>query len=258
MVIANAEEGEVVVDEPFEECDGFGDLVRRHRRPVGFELGDHVLDTFQHRPPVGDAEADVGEHPLDGRHDVGAAGLVVDRLEMDVDHAFAQRAGSRLGLLEGDEAAGIVAHDGQNGMYDEAHIDAAVGKLRQDRVDQERHVVIDDLEHRFVATPLPVSRRPDRIEADVRHARFAHRQQGPGVGREFGELTGVVTQKVFGCRVSKNPGDEIRRDLAMAAAQDFARRGDQRRFGTLFIGAGKVGGYHRVSLGAPRMSRRRS
>jgi len=40
--------------------------------------------------------------------------------------------------------------------------------------------------------------------------------------------------------VSKNPGDEIRRDLTMAAAQDFTRRGNQRRFGTLFIGAGKV------------------
>ena len=148
LVIANPKEGEVVVDEPFEECIGFGDLIRRHRRPVGFELGDHVLDTFQHRPPVGDTEADVGEHPLDGRHDVSAAGLVVDRLEMDVDHAFAQRSGSRLGILEGDEAAGIVAHDGQNGMYDEAHIDAAVGELRQHRVEQERHVVIDDLQHR--------------------------------------------------------------------------------------------------------------
>ena len=45
-------------------------------------------------------------------------------------------------------------------MHDEADIDAAVGELRQDRVDQERHVVIDDLEHRFVATPLPVSAGP--------------------------------------------------------------------------------------------------
>ena len=32
----------------------------------------------------------------------------------------------------------------------------------------------------------------------------------------------------------------------MAGAQDFARRGDQRRFGPLFIGAGKLGGYHVV------------
>ena len=79
-----------------------------------------------------------------------------------------------------------------------------------------------------------------------------HRKQRPGVGSKFGELPGVVAQKIFGRRMSKNPSDEILRDIAMAAAQDFARRGDQRRFGTLFIGAGKVGGYHRVSLGAPR------
>jgi hypothetical protein len=43
----------------------------------------------------------------------------------------------------------------------------------------------------------------------------------------------------------------------MAGAQDFGRRGDQRRFGTLFIGAGKVGGYHvvfprRTYVSAPR------
>jgi hypothetical protein len=68
----------------------------------------------------------------------------------------------------------------------------------------------------------------------------------PGLRTASSDQAGVVTQKVFGCRVSKNPGDEIFRDLAMAAAQDFARRGDQRRFGTLFIGAGKVGSYHRV------------
>jgi hypothetical protein len=41
----------------------------------------------------------------------------------------------------------------------------------------------------------------------------------------------------------------------MDASQNFARRGDQRRFGTLFIGAGKVGSYHRVSLGAAGVSR---
>ena len=96
LVIANAEEGEVVVDEPREKCDSFGDLVRRHRRRVGFELDDHILDALHHRPPVGNAEADVGKHPLDGRDDVGAARLIIDRFEMDVDDALARASRERL------------------------------------------------------------------------------------------------------------------------------------------------------------------
>ena len=197
LVFANAEEGEVVVDQPREKCDSFGDLVRRHRRRVGFELDDHILDALHHRPPVGDAEADVGKHPFDGRDDVGAARLVIDRFEMDVDDALARHPGSGFGLFEGGETARRVARDGQNGMHDEANVDAAFGQLRQHRVDQERHVVVDDLEHRLVAPPLSPSGRRHRIEADVRHARLAHGEQGPGVGGKFGELARVVAQKIF-------------------------------------------------------------
>ncbi len=38
----------------------------------------------------------------------------------------------------------------------------------------------------------------------------------------------------------------------MAAVQDFARRGNQRRFGTLLVSAGKIGSYHGVSSARPR------
>jgi len=69
---------------------------------------------------------------------------------------------------------------------------------------------------------------------------------------ELGELARVVTHEVFGHRVSKQRGDEILRDLAIVAAQDFAGGGDQRGFGSLFIGAGKIGGCHGI---VPRHAR---
>ncbi len=227
--------------------------VRQWRR-IGLELGDHVGHARGHRPPVLNAKAHVGEHPLDGLDDLGAARFLVDTLEMDVDDAFAQRAGGGLYPLEGGEAAGFVAHDGEDGMHDEADFDPAFGEFGQHRIHQERHVVVDDLEHGIVARPL-VTVCIGSVETDLRHARLAHGQQRPCIRGELGELARVVTHEVFGDGVGEQRGDEILRHLAVVAAQDVAGRGDQRRFGALFIGAGKVGGCHGV---VPRRARPRS
>ena len=78
-VVANAEEGEIVGDEPFQKLNGLGDLGDRQRRRIGLELGDHVGDARRHRAPVLDAGAHIGEHPLDRRDDLGASRLLVDR-----------------------------------------------------------------------------------------------------------------------------------------------------------------------------------
>ena len=76
--------------------------------------------------------------------------LVVDALDMNVDEALAQRPGRRgPEPLEGGQTAGVVTLDGKDGMHDEADVDAEVGELGEDRIDQKRHVVIDDLEHRI-------------------------------------------------------------------------------------------------------------
>ena len=250
-IVADAEEGEVVVGEPFEEGDCLLDLGRGQRRRIGLEPGDHVRHARHHRPPVVNADAHVGEHPLDGLDDLGAARFFLDALDMHVDDAFAQRAGSRLGALEGGQPAGIVAHHGEHGMHDETHVEPALGELGQHRIHQERHVVVDDFEHRIRAQPL-VTGQVGRVEPDLRHAGLAHREQRPGVRGELGKLARVVPQEVFGDRVGEQRGDEILRHLAIVAAQDFAGRGDQRRFGAFLIAPGKIGGCHGV---VPRRAR---
>jgi hypothetical protein len=251
-VVADAEEGEIVVREPFQERSGLGDLRRRQWRRIGLELGDHVRHARGHRPPVLNAEADIGKRPLDRLDDLGAARFLLDTLDMDVDDAFAQRAGGGLRALEGGETAGRVAHDAQHGMHDETDFDPALGELGQDRIHQERHVVVDDLEHQIVAQPL-VACGVESLETDLRNARFAHGEQRPCIRGKLGELARVVAHEVFGDRVGEQRGDEILGNLAIVAAQDVAGGRDQRRFGALFIGAGKVGGCHGV---LPRRARR--
>ena len=59
---AHAEEGEIVVAQPFEEGDRFRDriLVERHRRIA--EIGDRAVETGQHRLPVLDRRPHLAEH----------------------------------------------------------------------------------------------------------------------------------------------------------------------------------------------------
>src|SRR5262245_4522988 len=73
---------------------------------------------------------------------------------------------------------------------------------------------------------------------------------------EFGKVARIVTQEIFGNRVGEQRGNEILRHLPIAAAQDFASRGNQRSFSAFFVGVGKVGGCHdvvprRASSGIP-------
>jgi hypothetical protein len=159
---------------------------------------------------------------------------------MEIDDALAQRAGGRLGALEGNQATGRIALHGEDGMRHEADIDAEIGQLGQDRIDQERHVVVDDLEHRLVAQPLMAHREVGRLKADFRRTWFAHREQRPGVGGKLGELAGIVAQKVFGQRVSEQAGEEIGGNLRMGATQNVGRSRDQCRFGTLLIDPGAI------------------
>ena len=53
--------------------------------------------------------------------------------------------------LKAGQTAGGVALDREDRMHDEANVEAALGELGQHRIDQERHVVVDDLEHRVGA-----------------------------------------------------------------------------------------------------------
>ena len=130
-VVAHAGEGEMVRLQPFEELHGFRDLGDVERRRILLVLRDSDGKTLLHRLPVLDREADITISRLQRR--LERLLLVDPDQERQVDM---------------DEAPMLAAlrHSGQDRMGDEAGLDPPFGKRRKRRIQQERHVVIDDFE----------------------------------------------------------------------------------------------------------------
>ena len=75
--------------------------------------------------------------------------LVLDALDMDVDEALAPRGADRRAVAaEADQRAGVVALDREDRMQHQADVEPLLGQLAHHRVEQERHVVVDDLDDR--------------------------------------------------------------------------------------------------------------
>ena len=175
--------------------------------------------------------------------------LVIDARNMDVDVALAPLAGTRRPRsLERHEAAVRIALHGEDRMHGELHVEAAVGDHAHDRIDQERHVVVDDLEHRHGLEPLVRRAGAGRGEAHARRCRACAGEQRPGVRRQRGKLAGVVAHEVFRHRAREHRGDEIGRNVRVLGSQDLAGGRDQGLRGAFFI-AWRMGlGGHALSL----------
>jgi hypothetical protein len=90
-VFAEAQEREVAVGDPFEECHGLGDFLGVERGAVAIGPDDE-LDSRPHGAPVADCHghvrvdpAEIGEEPL-------ARFRAVEALELDMDEALAAHA----------------------------------------------------------------------------------------------------------------------------------------------------------------------
>ena len=242
-IMADAEEHEVVGNQPFEELNGFGDLVDRQQRRIGLEPGDDRSDVVDHRPPVLHAETDVREHLIE-RFEDGAPLRLAEKPDMDVDEAFARCAGRAVGAFEARQRADAVARQREHRVRHEPNVDAAVGELGHHRVDQERHVVVEDFENLDAFEMAPGRRR--HVEAKLRGAGRAHRHERPGRSRERGDLGGLITKHVLRRRAGEQAADEVPRDMRAALVQQGAGRGDQTLGGCVIRGS-NVFNRHRVS-----------
>ena len=167
LVLAVAEEGEVVIGQPGEEVAALGDLGLGQRRRRVVELTDHGQHLGVHLGPVLDRLAHVAQHALDALGDLGGL-LVVGAVDLDVH----PRLGASLGtpfaahharLLDGSadllELTGDVALDGELRVDHGVHVVPEPVELHRHRVDEEGHVVGDHLDHR------PARRGPARVGA---------------------------------------------------------------------------------------------
>ena len=161
LELACAQEGEVGLLQPLQERDGLAQHLWRKARVRQLQLLSSSLEALQHGPPIGDHDAHLGEDVGDGRHQIARFGLR-QHAQVDGDVAFLVAvapipvAGSGDGL----QVPGLVALGLEDRVEQEAYGDAAGLQLGQNRIDEERHVVVEDLDDRaFRHRTLAAGRR---------------------------------------------------------------------------------------------------
>ena len=227
-VVARAEQGEIVGGDPLQKLDRFGDLVGRQRRRRGAQFRGDLAQARQHRPPILHAHAHLGEDVGERAHKVGARRGVAVVIDMDVNEAFAP-AITLVRPMEGVEFPRLAALDREYRVDQQADVETAFTDLADDRVDQERHVVVDDFEHRHARL------RRGRLEADFWGARFALLEQRPRLLGDAREFFRPVAREILGDRMPEQLGDEIQRDVAVAPGEHRGGGSDQRRPGAIAV-----------------------
>ena len=168
-----------------------------------------------------------------------------------MDEALA-RAGAR--AADGDELV-AAALDVEHWMRDEPHREPPVRKLAHDRVEQERHVVIDDLDHADRAKAGRLL-QVDGGAAEPRRARFAVLQQTIGPRRKQREVASGVAQQVFRHGAAVELDGKCRRHLRVGRFQRLGGLFEERPGGAVVVARGGVGSHGRPRAGAENRSRR--
>jgi hypothetical protein len=136
------------------------------------QLGDVLGQALAHGPPIRNGHAHLVQDALDGaaqHFQLRPRGLLVD---LDVHRRLddgVERRGLRRGHL--DAAPGLVAAHAHDGVEQEVDGALAPVDLHADGVDQERHVIVDDLDDGVLERPAVLL--GGRVE-DA-HFRFAGR-----------------------------------------------------------------------------------
>ncbi len=148
-IVAIAQIGVVIVLHPGEEIAALGDLVGGQRRRPVVELGDDLRHLLAHRRPIGHRGADVAQHHFE----IGPDGLDPAGVGLLAD----PQLHPGFGVVAGPgQAAGRVAGDPQHRVDHEIDGEVALVERGSHRIDQERHVVIDDLDDAVRAAPAMV------------------------------------------------------------------------------------------------------
>ncbi len=233
LVLAVAEEGEVVVGQPAQQLAGLLGLGRGQVGGKGLALhpvGDPGR-RVPHLLPVLDGLADVGQYAQQVGGDllqVGAVGLPVD---LDVDPGLEVRVVRELtagrGRQDLDQLAGEVAADDELRVDDDVDAAPAPGQLIGHRVDEEGHVVGDDLHDRVTAGP-PVLLHGRGVDPHVRRALGA--VLGEPVVRDRGaeHVDRVTAGEVFRGGVQVVALEEREHGLAVRGVRGALARGPGR------------------------------
>ena len=169
IVLAVAQQGQVVVGQPLHERTGFVALLRRHRRGQVFEFMNDLVQPPDHRLPVGDRDAHVGKHTLDAGHQIGALLRLDQPVDLCMNPGFERRSrclwrlwhgcGQKFSRLDRQQLAPLIALHRNDRVHDQVQGQALAVDLHRDGVDQKGHVVIDDVDHRMARLPAGCGNR---------------------------------------------------------------------------------------------------
>ncbi len=202
FVLAQAQESEIVIEQPLQEGDGFGEFLDRHRWRIALIGGHDIAHFGLHGAPVENRGADILKNfPETLQQDVAIA-LGGNAVNMNLDHALANGVGSVFALgddvLEGTVA---FAHDIEDRVKDEQDFVSFLGQQAQRGVDQKGHVVIDQLDDRDVGQLAVLGF--GIVNPDDRPAGLALFQEGQAVGCQAEKFVIVEDFQVFRHRALK-------------------------------------------------------
>ncbi len=204
-VLAIPEEGEVVVGQPAQQLERLGYLgvVDAGRRRGGQLVGDPHGGVAQLRPVL-DGLADVAQHALQRRLDLRelvGVGLPVDlHVDPGLGDELVVIGAARRQVGDLDEVAGDSAAQHELRVHDEVDRPALQVELGGYRVDQEGHVVGDDLDDGVPRGPaLLLDGRGER--PDPRRALRSRGREGLVRQRGAGDVDRVPADELLGCDV---------------------------------------------------------
>ena len=190
VVLAVAEEREVVVDDPLEERLALGELLRVDRGRDALDVGDDLVGPLDHGRPVLDRRPDIREHALQPRPQALEVGRLRLAHDLCVEERFELRVlGRRVERQDVEELPRFVAADADDRVDDEVDAASQPVELHAHRVDEERHVVVDDLDDRVPGGPA-VLLELRRVDADLGLPRGA-----PCAEVELGERGAVEVRR---------------------------------------------------------------
>ena len=193
--VAIAEEREVIVGHPVEKRAGFG-------------VADGTCDVERlrtHRLPVVDGVAHIAQHIQQVGAEVGQERRVGLAIHLEVHERLADSG--VVFLREVDEMTLVVAAHGDDRMHDEVDAEAVARECHRDGVDEEWHVVGDDLDDRVrrVVAVLIEGGVGDPHERLARGSIFGEPQMG---ARSAFEVGSGMLARVGGIQMRVVEGDE--------------------------------------------------
>jgi hypothetical protein len=167
----------MVVGEPAQKILSFAEFVCGQWWWSLLNFGDDGVQAVTHRLPVVDRSAYVVEHTGDVLGKRLKANRFSDAIDLDVDERLAPRILGR-GAGQADECSIGPALDRDDRMDDEVQHQPVAVDFHGHRIDEERHVVVDDFDDRVRRLPAVFLER--RIEhADTGTARFPLAREVP-------------------------------------------------------------------------------